>query len=51
MILKLGMKHQGEQLYKVYVNQDPGMMTYFMQSFRIIGLLVLEEIFKGFCYS
>ena len=31
MILKLGMKHQGEQLYKVDLNHDPGMtLTYFM---------------------
>ena len=25
MILKLDMKHQGEELYKVYINHDPGM--------------------------
>ena len=25
MVLKLGMKHQGEGLYKVYINNDPGM--------------------------
>ena len=31
MIMKLGMKHQGMELYKVYVNYDPGMtLTYFM---------------------
>ena len=31
MILKLGMKHQGEELYKVYINHDPQMtLTYFM---------------------
>ena len=24
-ILKLDMKHQGEELYKVYINHDPGM--------------------------
>ena len=30
VILKLGMKHQGEELYKVYINHDPGMtLTYF----------------------
>ena len=30
MILKLGMKHLGEELYKVYINHDPGMaLTYF----------------------
>ena len=31
MILKLGMKHQGEELYKVYKYHDPVMtLTYFM---------------------
>ena len=31
MILKLGMKHQEEELYKVYINHDLGMtLTYFM---------------------
>ena len=30
MILKLDMKHQGEELYKVYINHDPEMtLTYF----------------------
>ena len=30
MILKLGMDHQGEELYKVYINHDPRMtFTYF----------------------
>ena len=30
MILKLGMKHQGEELYKDYINHGPGMtLTYF----------------------
>ena len=30
-ILKLGMKHQGEELYKVYINHDLGMtLTYFI---------------------
>ena len=29
MILKLGMKHQGEELYKLCINHDPGMtLTY-----------------------
>ena len=27
MILKLGVKHLGMELYKVYINHDPG-MTY-----------------------
>ena len=30
MILKLGVKHQGQELYKVYINHDPMMtLTYF----------------------
>ena len=30
MILKLGVKHQGEELYKVFINRDPVMtLTYF----------------------
>ena len=30
MILKLGMKHQAIELYKVCINHDPGMtLTYF----------------------
>ena len=30
MILKLGMQHQGLKLYKVYINDDPGLtLTYF----------------------
>ena len=29
MILKLGVKHLGMELYKVYINHDPGMtLTY-----------------------
>ena len=31
MILKLGMKHQAMELYKVCINHDPGMtLTFFM---------------------
>ena len=30
LILKLGMKHQGEEFYIVYINHNPGMIfTYF----------------------
>ena len=30
MILNFGMKHLGMELYKVYINHDPGMtLTYF----------------------
>ena len=31
MILKLGMKHQGEELYKVDINHDPGMTLTFLR--------------------
>ena len=48
MILKLSMKHQGEELYKVYINHDLGMtLTYFIYPssqvsvYRTIGPLVL----------
>ena len=49
MILKLGMKHQGEELYKVYINHDLGMtLTYFIYPssqvsvYRTIGPLVYD---------
>ena len=56
MILKLGMKHQAMELYKVYINHDPGMtLTYFtvkstevayprsqVSIYRTIGPLVLK---------
>ena len=31
MILKLGMKHLGMELYKVYINHDPGMTLTFLR--------------------
>ena len=32
MILILGVKHLGMELYKVYINHDPGMsLTYFKE--------------------
>ena len=41
MILKLGMKDQGEELYKVYINHDLGMtLTYFRASAFEWGKLV-----------
>ena len=47
MILKRGMKYQGEELYKVYINHDLGMtLTYFIYPssqvsvYRTIGPLV-----------
>ena len=32
MILKLGMKHQAMELYKVYISHDPGMTLTFFYS-------------------
>ena len=30
MILKVGMRHQGLKLYKIFINDDPGLtLTYF----------------------
>ena len=30
MIMKLGLKHQAMELYKIFINHDPGMiLTYF----------------------
>ena len=36
MILKLGLQHQGLKLYKVYINDDPG-LTYFMARSNLIA--------------
>ena len=39
MILKLGMKHQGEELYKVYINHYLGMsLTYFIYPSSQVGI-------------
>ena len=32
MILKLGMKHLGMELYKVYINHDPGMTLIYLMA-------------------
>ena len=61
MFLKLGMKHQGEELYKVYINHNPGMtLANFMARsaedayprsqvsvYRTIDPLVLIYVFCG----
>ena len=31
MLLKLGMNHQAMELYKVYINHDPGMTLTFLR--------------------
>ena len=47
MILKLGMKHPGMDLYKVYINHDPGMTLTFLRQ----GQLRLPTHLNGeICY-
>ena len=45
MILKLGMKHQADELYKVYINHDLGMtLTCFMtKSTQVAHAFVRED--------
>ena len=49
MILKLGMKHFGMELYKVYINHDPGMtLTYFTAwSSKVAHAFEWEKIGKA----
>ena len=47
MILKPGMKHQGEELYKVYINHDLGMtLTYLQQGQHRSPMYLNGEIVK-----
>ena len=48
MILKLGMKHLGMELYKVYINHDPRMiLTYFTARSTLVShALEWEKIGK-----
>ena len=48
MILKLGVKHLGMELYKVHINHDPGMtLTYFTaRSTSVSHALEWEKIGK-----
>ena len=48
MILKLGMKQQAMELYKVYINHDPGMtLTYFTaRSTKVTNAFEWEKIVK-----
>ena len=55
MILKLGVDHQGMDLYKVYINHDPGMaLTYFVAR-SILGTFYMgkneNNEFVGNCCS
>ena len=36
MILKLGLQHHGLKLYKVYINDDPG-LTYFTARSNLVA--------------
>ena len=62
MILKLGMKHQAIELYKVCINNDPGMTlpyftamsTYIVNAFewdckQMVGNLLGVCIWTDFC--
>ena len=48
MILKLGMKHQGIEVYKIYINHDTGMtLTYFTaRSTEIAHAFEWRKFFK-----
>ena len=46
MILKIGMKHQGEELYKVYINHDPGAIYICMNLNATKCTLLLVESIK-----
>ena len=40
MILKLGMQHQGLELYKVYINDDTRLsLTYFMAMSNLVAYM------------
>ena len=45
MILKLGVKHLGMELYKVYINHDPG-MTFYGKVNKVSHALEWEKIGK-----
>ena len=39
MILKLGMDHQGRKVFKVYINDDPGLtLTYFTARLNLVKI-------------
>ena len=53
MILKLGMQHRGLKLYKVYINDDPGLtLTYFTaRSVFVTKAILLEKSEKVGVFS
>ena len=50
MILKLGMKHQAMELYKVYINHDPGMTLTFLQQGQLRPPMHLNGKKKKKCH-
>ena len=48
MILKLGIKHQGIEVYKIYINHDTGMtLTYFMaRSTYVVHVFEWRKLLK-----
>ena len=50
MILKLGMKHQAIELYKVCINHDPGMTSTFLQQGQLRPPLHLNGEKIGECH-
>ena len=52
MILKLGMWHWGLKLYKVYINNDPGLtLTYFMARSNLVPYAFVWEKGKTMDFS
>ena len=52
MILKLGMKHWGLKLYKVYINDDPGLtLTYFTARSNLVSYAFVWEKGKTMDFS
>ena len=50
MFLKLGMKHQAMELYKDYINHDPGMTLTFLRQGQIRSPMHLNEKKKEKCH-
>ena len=50
MILKLGMKHQAMELYKVYINHDPGMTLTFLRQGQLWSPMHLNGKKIGKCH-
>ena len=52
MILKLGMSHWGLKLYKVYINNDPGLtLTYFTARSNLVPYAFVWEKGKTMDFS